>query len=136
MPKPRAPSIELRKLRALKRLKYLFGVLCALFWVGRAEAATVALLRPASNAPAVKEALFRLQGELLAVNLAVAITSRPPLPDVRDTASPEALAWFERASNERGIDAFIDVVGDSVPVAVDVWICEHSPYRLRASRVR
>ena len=133
---PHAPSFELRRHRAVKRLKYLFVVACALFWVGRAQAATVALLRPASDAPAVKEALFRLQGELLAVNLAVAVTSRPPLRDARDTASAEALTWFERTSNERGIDAFIDVVGDSVPEAVDVWICEHSPYRLRASRVK
>jgi len=131
---PHAPSFEHPS--AVKRLRYLFLVACALFWVGRAQAATVALLQPASDAPAVKEALFRLQGELLAVNLAVAITSRPPPAAARDTASPEALAWFERTSSERGIDAFIDVVGDSVPEAVDVWICEQSPFRLRASRVK
>lgn len=119
----------------MKRLKWLCVVLCALFWVGRAEAATVALLRPASDAPGVKEALFRLQGELLAVNLAVAITNRPPLRDVRDTTSPEAREWFERTASERSIDAFIDVLGESEPVAVDVWICERSPARLRASRV-
>jgi hypothetical protein len=119
----------------MKRLTCLWLVLCALFWVGRAQAATVALLRPASDAPDVEEALFRLQGELLAVNVAVAIMDRPPLRDVRDTASAEALEWFERTSRERGIDAFIDVIGESEPVAVDVWICEGSPARLRASRV-
>lgn len=131
---PPAPSR--RRPRPVKLSQYLVILACALSWLGRAEAATVALLRPASEAPAVKAALYRLQGELLAVNLAVAITSRPPLHDARETASPEALEWFERTSNERGIDAFIDVIGDSVPVAVDVWVCEHSPYRLRASRVK
>lgn len=120
----------------MKLAKLLLILACALSWVGRAEAATVALLRPASDAPAVQAALYRLHGELLAVNLAVAITSRPPLHDARETGSPAALEWFERTSNERGIDAFIDVIGDSSPAAVDVWICEHSPYRLRASRVK
>ena len=119
----------------MKWRQCLFFVLCALSWVAPARAATVALLRPASDAPDVKEALFRLQGELLAVNLAVTLINRPPLRDLRDTASPEALAWFRRTSIERDIDAFIDVIGRNAPVAVDVWICERSPRSLRALRV-
>jgi hypothetical protein len=107
-------------------------VACVLFWVARADAATVALFRPASDAPALDEALYRLQGELLAVGLNVAILDRPPF---RDTSSPEARAWLEQASTERDIDAFIDVVGRQTPLAVEVWVYERSPARLRHTRV-
>ncbi|MEO6600194.1 MAG: hypothetical protein ABIQ16_10005 [Polyangiaceae bacterium] len=119
----------------MRELLHLLLAACLVFWVGRAEAATVAVLQPASDSAAVNEALFRLKGELLAVNFIVAIIGRPAVPRSRDTASPEALAWFERMSDERGIDAFVDVVGDGASVVVDVWICLHSPDRLRASRV-
>ncbi|HEX5098210.1 MAG TPA: hypothetical protein VFV94_01865 [Polyangiaceae bacterium] len=105
---------------------------CALFWARRAEAATVAILRPASDAAAVDEALFRLQGELLAVGLAVALTERPP---TGETGSAETRAWLTQMASERHIDAFIDVVGVSAPEAVDVWIFEREPRRLKASRV-
>jgi hypothetical protein len=98
----------------------------------RAEAATVAILRPSSDAPTVEEALFRLQGELLAVGLAVAVTDRP-LASTTDSA--EMRAWLEQTALERHIDAFIDVVGASAPEAVDVWICEREPFALKGSRV-
>lgn len=107
-------------------------VACMLLWTRRAEAATVAILRPSSDAPAVNEALFRLQGELLAVGLAVAITDRPP---ALATDSAEMHAWLEQTALERHIDAFIDVVGVSAPEAVDVWICERDPPGLKGSRV-
>jgi len=114
------------------RLVVGFFLACALFWARRAEAATVAILRPASDAAAIDEALFRLQGELLAVGLAVALTERPP---TGETATPETQAWLEQAASERHIDAFIDVVGVSAPEAVDVWIFEREQRRLKASRV-
>jgi hypothetical protein len=116
----------------VERLRCILLVVWALLWVGHAEAATVAILRPASDAPAIHEAVFRLQGELLAVGLTVALADRPPF---QKTDSEEARAWFEQAGTERAIDAFIDVVGVSLPEAVDVWICERTPRRLRASRV-
>jgi len=114
------------------RLRYALLVVLALLWVGRAQAGTVALLRPTSEAPELNEAIFRLKGELLAVGLAVAVVDRPP---DGDTSSSEAYAWLDRTALERGIDAFIDVVGERTPVAVDVWLCERSPRRLRVSRV-
>src|SRR6185436_1210206 len=100
----------------------------ALLWVERADAATAAVFRGPGDARALREASFRLQGELAAVGLEVVNLERPV---VGKTDSPEGRAWIERTSTERGIDAFIDVIGDSAPVAVDVWICERSPRHLR-----
>jgi len=116
----------------VKRLRFLAVVSCALLTLTRAEAATVALLRPVHDTPAINEALHRLQGELLAVGLAVAISERPT---ERDTDALPARQWFDEAAAERSIDAFIDVVGDASPVGVDIWICERAPRCRRASRV-
>lgn len=109
----------------------LFALLVSL-WCAPVAGATVAILRPRNDTPELGAALFRLQGELSAVGLAVAIAERPPSAD---TGSAEAEAWFESVAAERRIDAFIDVVGEQRPVAVDVWLCERSPRRLRMSRV-
>ena len=49
--------------------------------------------------------------------------------------SQEGRDWLEGTASARGIDAFVDVIGDNAPVAVDVWICERAPLRLRVSRV-
>lgn len=115
-------------------VRLLCILLCAatVLWGRRADAGTVAILRPSNDAPALNEALFRIKGELLAVGLAVAVTARPP---VLDTASAEATAWFERTATERSIDAFIDVVGEERPVGVDIWICERAPRKLRLAHV-
>jgi len=114
------------------RLALGFLVVCALFLARQSEAATVAILRPSSDAPAIGEALFRLQGELLAVGLAVAVTERPP---AEATDPSELSAWLEQTAQQRHIDAFVDVVGVSAPEAVDVWICAREPRGLKASRV-
>jgi len=129
MRKPRTPSSEHPR---LAQLAARLLVACALLWAGRAEAATVAILRPSSDAPAIDEALFRLQGELLAVGLAVAIADRPP---TEGADSAETRAWLEQTALERHIDAFIDVVGVGAPEAVDVWICEREPRGLKGARV-
>ena len=116
----------------MKRLSFLAVFLCVLLTLTRAEAATVALLRPVHDTPAINEALHRLQGELLAVGLAVAMSERPT---ERDAEAAQALEWFDSVASERAIDAFIDVVGDANPVGVDVWICERALRCRRASRV-
>lgn len=116
-------------MRALHRILF---VLCAVLWFGRAQAATVAILRPSSNAPAVGEALFRLKGELLAVGLAVSVADRPRGIESSSEAFRE---WFERVATEQELDAVIDVVGDGTPLEVDIWLWERSPRRLRATRV-
>ncbi|HEV8548035.1 MAG TPA: hypothetical protein VGQ57_03385, partial [Polyangiaceae bacterium] len=104
----------------------------AVFWVGSAAAATIGILRSRSDAPALDEARFRLQGELSAIGLEVAMLARPPA-SVTDSA--EGRAWLERTATERDIDAFIDVIGERDPVAVDVWIRERDPVALRVTRV-
>lgn len=97
-----------------------------------AVAATVAILRPEGSAAELGEAAFRIQGELLAVGLAVASAGRPPGGDTR---SPSAEAWFASTAEARGLDAFIDVVGDDALLAVDVWLLERESGRFRATRI-
>jgi hypothetical protein len=112
--------------------KYVLLAAIALLWVGRAQAATVAILQPAADSAELGEALFRLKGELLAVGLEVAIVQRPPGADTR---SPEARDWFEQTASLRGFVAFIDVVGGHTLTAVDVWIWERAARRVKVSRV-
>ncbi len=116
----------------MRRLSYLWLIMSVVLWVGRARAASVAIFEPAGDAPALSEALFRLKGELLAVGLSVTRAERPPL----SAGSAQATrAWLEQVATERGIDAFIDVIGDDAPLAVEVWVWERAPHRLRATRV-
>jgi hypothetical protein len=114
------------------RLRLWLFFACAFVWSGRAAATTVGLLRPVSHAANFDEALFRLQGELSAVGLAVALLDRPP---GSDADSEEGRAWLERTATARGIDAFIDVIGDRRPVGVDIWIRERASRKLRVSRL-
>ena len=88
---------------------------------GWAHAAAVAILRPAASSPELTEALFRLQGELLAVGLEVRSAERAAAggPEQGDLE-----ARLTRLANELGIDAIIDVVGEPKPEAVDVWIVQ------------
>jgi hypothetical protein len=116
----------------VNRLRYVLLVFCALLCARHGAAATVGILRPASDAQAIHEARFRLQGELVAIGLAVMTVDRPT---DEGASSASRRAWFERTSSERGIDAFIDVIGDDLPEAADVWLCERSPRRVRMIRV-
>lgn len=111
--------------------KFAF-LLTLMLWVGPAAAATVAILQPLGSTEQLREAAFRIQGELVAVGLAVALVERPPGPD---THSEEARAWFEHSAEAQGLDAFIDVVGEDALLAVDVWLWERSTRRLTVSRV-
>ncbi|MBN1608530.1 MAG: hypothetical protein JW940_18000 [Polyangiaceae bacterium] len=56
-------------------------------------------------------------------------------PADRGPGQAASRAWVERIAAERGIDAVIEIVGDTAPVAVDVWVIEKSPRRLGVSRV-
>lgn len=108
----------------------LFALLL-LVWTSPAHAATILLLRPASNAPQVTEALFRLQGELLAVGLDVEVAPRPPGFNADTT---QMNTWFEGVETDRRIDAVIDIVGGPIPVGVDIWIFQQSSGRFRATQ--
>jgi hypothetical protein len=116
----------------MRRLSCFLSFVVALLWLSAARAANVAILRPASDAPDIKEALFRLKGELLAVGLAVTLEERPP---AEEAGSSGTRAWLERSADEQGIDAVIDVVGDSAPEAVEIWLWEGEPRQLRVTRV-
>jgi hypothetical protein len=130
MRKPRELSSAER--RTLARIGALMLAACVSFGATRVKAATVALLRPDRDAPALNEALFRLDGELLAIGASVTILDGPA---DRDADSAELRGWLELTARERAIDAYIDVVGGDTPVAANVWLCERSPLRLRRSRV-
>jgi hypothetical protein len=114
------------------RLRTLLFVALVLLSAGGAEAASIAILRPRSSAPAVAEALYRLQGELLALGLEVRVVDGPL---GRGIDATDARVRLEELAFEREIDALIDVIGDDAPTAVDIWIFERSPRRSRVSRV-
>jgi hypothetical protein len=113
-------------------LRILLLLAIFLAWCGQGHATTVAILHPSSGSPEIKEALFRLQGELLAVGLEVA---RSPDPNAGSADVDDRNAWLERIVSERRVEAVIAVVGDTKPVAVDVWIVERATQSLRLSRV-
>jgi hypothetical protein len=117
----------------VNRLRQLLLVALLLVWAGRVHAAHITILRPPRSSPEHAEALFRLKGELLALGLKVEIADRPArrAPDQTDPR-----AGLERMAAERGIDAIIDVVGEAVPTAVDIWIFQRSPRRTEVSRVQ
>ncbi|HTQ03073.1 MAG TPA: hypothetical protein VMI54_04425 [Polyangiaceae bacterium] len=129
----RALCLVLGRRRAGAWRRCVLLVACLLACSARAAAATVAVLRPETDAPELDEALFRLQGELSAVGLHVAVTERPAdfAPD-----SDSARAWLERTASERDIDAFVDlVVENGALVGAEIWIDERPRRRLRAYRV-
>lgn len=94
-------------------------------------AATVALVRPENPAPALTEALFRLQGELLAIGFEVE-TVGAPSPAAR---AIDSRTWLERLEAERHLDALIEVLGDPEPAAADIWIYQQRSHRFELSRV-
>jgi hypothetical protein len=107
------------------------AVLC-LLWVSSAQAGSVAILRPIEPSSELSEAVFRLQGELLALGLRVEIADRAALVAA---GTIERRVGIERWAYERGNDAVIDVIGTVAPTAVEVWLFERSPRRASVTRV-
>ena len=132
MPRPRASSKPSRNAVPLVRVAVAILVAVVLLWAPDATAATVAIVQPLGDSEPLREAAFRIQGELLAVGLAVALAERPP---AHDTRSAEARAWFERTANALRLDAFIDLVGEETLLAVDVWLWDRAARRLTVTRV-
>jgi hypothetical protein len=98
----------------------------------RAEAAKVVIVRPGGASPELSETLSRLQGEVLALGLDVAIVERPAPPYA---AATESRAWLERTASELRTDAIIDVIGDAAPAGVDIWVFEGGRRRAEISRI-
>jgi len=102
------------------------AVVASLLWlaVGRVQAATVMIVRPASPSPELTEAVSRLHGELLAVGLAVMIVDRDGAAGSAGESPPD---WLEELAHERRIDAAIDVLGGARLEAADVWVFPPAP---------
>lgn len=113
-------------------MRHIVLFLFVWLWASSAYAANIAILRPAGTSPALTEALYRLQGELLALGLHVEVVARPAEGAV---GSAPLRDWLEQRAAERGTDAIIDVVGDRAPTGVDVWIFQRSPARSTVTRV-
>lgn len=116
-------------------LRTILLVLAVLVSSGLGHAATIALVKPASSSPELREALFRLEGELLAVGLQVEVAASAPAAGSELSDDGDSQAWLQTVVGNRAIDAVIRVVGDKRPVAVDVWIVEHATHTFRSSRV-
>ena len=132
MPKRRVPSEKLARHSVVARVRTLLFIVGLLAWSDPGRASTIALLRPSSTSPEVTEALFRLQGELLAVGLEVEL--RTPPPSFRSDPM-ETDAWFQGLATERSIDAVIDILGYPRPVGVDIWIYQNASQSFRVTRV-
>lgn len=97
-----------------------------------AHASTVAIVRLSNETPALTEALSRIHGELLSVGLDVKTIERPEQPS---RTRSDSRAWLQQGEGLDELDAVIEVVGEVVPLAVDVWVIEHSPRRVESTRV-
>lgn len=117
---------------ALKGMRWVLLSSGLLLWAGSAHASTVAILIPSSSSPALTEALSRIRGELLSVGLEVKTMEGPT---DRDGTRHDPRAWIKRGEGLEGLDAVVEIVGDVTPVAVDVWVIEHSPRRVEGTRV-
>jgi hypothetical protein len=95
-----------------------------------AQAATVAIVRPAGRSAPLTETLFRLHGELLSIGLGVQVVGGPAALETGDLR-----AWMERTAAERALDAVLEIVGEESPVAIDIWIFEGRDRRAEVSRV-
>ena len=127
----RRASFSPREPGPLNRLRLALCFATFLVGTGSAHAATVAIVLPPTPSADVTQALTLLRGELLSVGLEVKTTDRANAHGVRNT---DSLAWLE-AFAARGTSAVIDVVGDDVLEAVDVWVLKTHPRRFEVTRV-
>jgi hypothetical protein len=116
----------------VQRLTALLLVALVVLSSGTAAATSIGVLRPSTSSPAIEEAMFRVQGELLALSLEVHVMVRP---EKADLAGVEPSSWLERTAAERRIDAVVELIGDETPTAVDVWIFGKGTPDPRVTRV-
>jgi len=127
----RRASFSPREPGPLNRLRLALCLATFLVWTGPANAATVAILWPPTPSADVTQTLTLLRGELLSVGLEVAVSERAVARGVGET---DSLAWLE-AFAARDTSAVIDVVGDEVLEAVEVWVLKTHPQRFEVTRV-
>lgn len=124
----RHPASSARVARLVATLAFCLALSCA----SVARAATVAILSGAASSPALSEANNRLRGELSSLRLTILLLRRPALDERGEV---DGRAWLERTAEARGIDAALEVLGESTPEAVDVWIFQRSLPRSQVTRV-
>jgi hypothetical protein len=116
----------------LRRFMALVAVCLVSSWAAEACAATVAILSTADPSRDVSEAIYRLRGELASLKLDVLLLRRP---GSGERGGSDAHAWLERTAQARGIDAAVEVIGETAPEAVDVWTFQRAPWRSQVMRV-
>ncbi len=116
----------------MDRVRLAILTLILLLWATSVHAGTVAIVRLPTPTPDLTEVLSRLHGELLSVGLEVKMIDRPV---DRGLSRADVRTWLQETAAEGGIDAIIAVVGETTPVAVDIWVIEKLPRRLEVSRV-
>jgi hypothetical protein len=105
-----------------------------------AQAATVAIVRPANPPPLIVETLVHLHGELTSMGFATEIVDEPAVPGAGGRPSR---AWLEQLGALRSVDAIVALVGDVPPDAVELWgvdkvtgksVVRRVPYEPRSER--
>jgi hypothetical protein len=128
---PRVPCFAFPKLpRAFQGSVMALLLAAVLFPAAIARAASVAIVRPSRSSPVWNETVSRLHGELLSVGADVQMAD-----GATRAKSTDARAWFLELAAQRGLDAIIDIVGDTTPVAVEVWVMGKTPGHFEVSRV-
>lgn len=112
------------------RLTFLVWLI--LLWAAPAWAGTVAIVQPRNATAELIEARSRLHGELLSVGLEVKLLQ--PL-STRNVSPLGMRTWVERVAHDEQVDAVIEIIGDSSPVAVNVWVIQRSPRQLTVSKI-
>lgn len=115
----------------MRWLRLVLWCVLWLAWVRPALAHTVVLLRPPSRSPATTELLERLRGELLSIGFEVVVRPRAP-----STSSSASGPWQSVLLTETDCDVVLDVLGDSTPVAVDVWVIDSGQHAELLTRVK
>lgn len=116
----------------VRRFASVLVFVVASSWASETYAATVAILSAAGPSDDVSEAIYRLRGELSSLKLEVLLLRRP---DRGELGGGKAHAWLEQTAERLGIDAALEVIGETTPEAVDVWIFERAPLRSQVARV-
>jgi hypothetical protein len=127
-----APCLTHPRLVPVVRAQVGILLLLLLLWVAPAHAGTVAIVRSLSTHPDLTETVSRLHGELLSVGLEVKMLNRSA---DRAQGQSASRAWLDELTAEGGLDAILDIVGDTAPVAVDIWVVEKSSQQFQVSRV-
>ena len=87
-----------------------------------ADAASVAIVRPANASPLMVETLGRLRGELASVGFVIEMVDEAAGDGVRDFHASRS--WIEQLAARRGLDAVLAFQGDAAPDSVEVWVVD------------